>query len=340
MRILVLQTAFIGDVILTLPVFQALHQSFPDAIIDGMVVPRASNILEHHPSIHEVISYDKRGNNRGILGAWRIIQKLRARKYDIIVVPHRSLRSALIARLSNIPRRIGFDRSVGSFLLTDVIAYRKNLHEIERNLSLLKPLLSLPEQRLLPILVPTSDDVRAVEDLFRPIKTKWGNVTITVAPGTVWNTKRWPKESFTELAKMIVGKGMNVVLVGGKEDALLCEQIAASVGGERLLNAAGRLTLRQTAAMILKSNALVSNDSAPMHLAAAVGIPVVAIFGATAPSIGFGPSGPRDIVVEVNGLSCRPCSLHGTEKCPIGTFQCMLDIAPHQVFETLRQLLK
>ena len=162
---------------------------------------------------------------------------------------------------------------------------------------------------------------------------------IAIAPGTIWNTKRWLKEQFAALARMLYQKGYAIVLIGGPEDLVLCGQIQELAGDAKIVNASGRLPLLQSAELLRRCRLLVSNDSAPMHLGVAMRTPVVAIFGATVPAFGFAPYGAHDVIVETLGLPCRPCSIHGGEKCPIKTFVCMNNITAERVCEEAMKIL-
>lgn len=329
-RILVIQTAFIGDVILTLPLVQALKEFFAQSAIDIVVVPRSAEVCSNHPAVSSIIRFDKGGSAKGVGGLLRTARGLRNTGYDLALIPHRSLRSAALAFLAGIPLRVGFDRSAGRFLFTSTVRYDGDVHEIERNLSLLSAYGIETPAKILPRVYPGPAEKDAVDRLLSAERVRPGAL-IAIAPGTVWNTKRWLKERFAALAAMSIAEGKNVVLVGGKDDVSLCEEIAAKVGGEKVLNATGKLSLLGSAELLRRCALLVSNDSAPMHLAVAVGTPVVAIFGATVPEFGFSPAGVHDEVVEVRGLSCRPCSSHGGDECPIKTFDCMLNITPERV---------
>ncbi len=335
-KILVIQTAFIGDVILTLPMVQALRRSFPDASIDAVVIPRVYDLLANNPIITSVISYDKKQSEKGLIGFFRLVQRLRLRKYDLAVVPHRSLRSALITGLSNIPRRIGFDRSAGKMFFTDIVRYDSNKHEVERNYSLLKPLGIELQEKELPKLYPSVQDSAEVDRLFLSCGAKREKPWIAIAPGTVWKTKQWLPERFAEVAKILAEKS-TVVLIGGKEDEGICEEICRSIGKTGCINFAGKLSLLQSAEAIKRCRLLLSNDSAPMHMAVAMETPVVAIFGATVPEFGFAPYGKKDIVVETKGLPCRPCSIHGGKKCPIKTFVCMRSIESQEILNIIEE---
>jgi len=284
MKYLIIQTAFPGDVVLTLPLAQFLSRREPSGAVDMVVTPRAADLLRNHGSVRRPVRFDKRGTDKGFLGLVRLARILRAERYDVALIPHRSLRSALLARLAGIPRRIGFETSSGTFLLTDTVAYDSGAHEIDRNLSLVRPL-GVEPARESPRLDPPGEDVRLVEGALRGWRHSPATPLVALAPGSVWATKRWLPERFASLAQRLVDQGFSVVLIGGSEDAELCRTIASACASDRVMSMAGQLSLLQSAAMIAQSMLLVTNDSAPMHLAGAVGTPVVAIFGATAPSM-------------------------------------------------------
>ncbi len=337
-RILIFQTAFLGDVILTLPLAQVLHRHLPDARIDFLTTPNAAAILRNHPAIHSIIVYDKRNSQRGIGGMFSVSRIIKENQYDAALVPHRSFRSAVVVALSGIPIRAGFDTSAGRFLFTNIVRYEKNNHEIERNLALAAVMNVAHAGKELPSLYPSQEDVSAVDRFFSENSIDSKKSIIAVAPGSVWNTKRWLSERFSDLVKMIVSAGMQVILIGGKEDEKLCGEIAAGAAKKEIFNSAGALTILQSAELIRRCAVLVTNDSAPMHLAVAMRTAVVGIFGATVPAFGFAPYGERDVVVQTEGLSCRPCSIHGGDTCPIGTFECMTKISAETVFENVMRI--
>lgn len=340
-RFVIVQTAFPGDVVLTLPLAQALKKHLPDSYVGFVATPQAAELLRNHPAISEILVYDKRGRDRGARGIRDCARRLREKNFDAALVPHRSIRSALAVRFARIPRRVGFSTSAGRVFFSEVVRYDPGSSEISRNLSLLGPFgigLLEPES---PSLYPGSSDMATVDSLVRAWHEGRGDAgrRVALAPGSVWATKRWPAAHFQGLAKLLVGAGYALVLVGGEEDRTLCDQIAEAAGPLKALNAAGSLTLLQSAELLRRCEILVTNDSAPMHLASAMRVPVLALFGPTVPSFGFAPSGPRDVVVEKNGLLCRPCSRHGGTKCPIGTFECMIGIPPVEVFRVVESIL-
>ncbi|HTX18610.1 MAG TPA: lipopolysaccharide heptosyltransferase II [Bacteroidota bacterium] len=338
-KVLILQTAFLGDVVLTLPLVQRLHKVFPEAEIDFVATPRGAQVLRNHPAIRSIIEYDKRGRQRGYAPIISLSRMLKKGGYDVAIVPHRSIRSAVLIALSRIPIRIGFDTSAGSILFSHLVPYRKDIHEIERNLSLLSPLGIGEGEREVPSMYPSQNDAEAVDRFFVASGIAPGEKLIALAPGSVWATKRWLPDRFAELAGEFVARGYKVVCVGGKEDAELASAIAGKGGNRWVISAAGRFSILESAELLRRSSLLVTNDTAPMHLAVAMKVPVVAVFGATVPAFGFGPYGSADVVVESEGLSCRPCSIHGGSQCPIGTFDCMKNVRTTDVAAAAARLL-
>jgi heptosyltransferase-2 len=340
-RIVILQTAFPGDVVLALPMAQMLRREIPNAYIGFVATPFGSELLRNHPDISIVLTYDKRGKDRGVAGARRFALRLREENFGIALVPHRSMRSALVVRIAGIPQRVGFSTSAGRMFFTHIVPYDRNAHETQRNLSLVGSLGSPPTDRWLPSLYPAAADVGRVDALLHAWHVRGGEPgrLVALAPGSVWATKRWPAAHFVGLAKLLADAGWGLALVGGKEDLALCKQIAESVGVKHAWNAAGSLSLLESAELIRRCDVLVTNDSAPMHLAEAMRVPVVALFGPTVPAFGFAPLGPVDVVMQRQGLSCRPCGIHGGTKCPVGTFECMIAISPGEVFRAVESLL-
>jgi len=310
---LVIQTAFLGDVILTTPLLAAL--AAVHGPVDVVTTPAAAALLVTHPAVGTVIRYDKRGVDGGLRGVWRLARRLRKRGYARAYLPHRSWRSAALARLAGIGERVGFADSPAAGTYTRRVYRPANAHEVERLLALAEGAGGTPPVRI----DPTPDDRAAADAWLRAHGL--GNGFVAVAPGSIWGTKRWP--GYAELAARLEGP---IVVVGGREDADLARGIVQAAAG-RTHSAAGELGLRASAALIARAAVLVTNDSAPLHLATAVGTPIVAVFGPTVPGFGFGPRGPHDQVVEHASLPCRPCSAHGPRVCPLGHHRCMMELS-------------
>ncbi|HLT24260.1 MAG TPA: glycosyltransferase family 9 protein [Ignavibacteria bacterium] len=328
MKVLVVQTAFIGDVILTLPMVQALKKAQPDTVIDFMCIPTTAELLTGNAYINEVIIYNKRKG--GFRGLWQIAREVKAGDYDIIISPHRSYRSALIAFMSGCENTISFDKSDMSSLYKTTVPYIQDIHEIQRNLKLLEPLGIKEENIIRPELFPSGEDKSKIDALLEATN-QTENGFICIAPGSVWFTKRYPKEKFLNLLKILGERNVSVFLIGGKNDMELGDYLYDNSGKEGLFNVIGKLSLLESTELIRRAKLLVTNDSAPLHIGNAMGTNVIAIYGATIPGFGFYPYGENDVAFETNGLPCRPCSIHGGNKCPIGTFECMLSIREEDI---------
>jgi heptosyltransferase-2 len=324
---LVVQTAFLGDVVLTTPLLDALAAR--DGPVDVVTTPAAAPLLETHPAVRRVIVYDKRGTDRGLGALLRLARALGAAGYAAAYLPHRSLRTAVLAWLARIPRRVGFADGWRP-LYTEARPRPRAGHEADRLLALADAQAG-PAR---PSLALTAADRVAVDGFLGAHGVRAPFVAL--APGAIWGSKRWP--GYRALAARLAPH-LGVVTVGGPEDAARAEEVvaAARAAGGAAANGCGALTLRQAAEAIRRAAALVTNDSAPLHLAQAVGTPTVAIFGPTVPAFGFGPRGPRDRVVEVAGLACRPCSAHGPPRCPLGHHRCMREVSVDAVLAALAQ---
>src|SRR6266436_4312925 len=274
--LLVAQTSFLGDVVLTTPLVSALRRRLVPRRLALLVRPEAVPLVAGHPDIDQVLVDDKRGADRGALGWLGTARRLRAERFEVAVSPHRSLRTALVLAAAGIPRRVGFRESRGARLFHERVPRDRGRHDVERNLALLAPFGGEAEEP--PALhVPAAPEAALAEEIDR--------------------------------------------LAGGRATVL-----------------AGRTDLATLVAVVDRLALLVANDSAPMHIACARGVPVVAVFCATTPALGYGPWGPRAAVVEAD-LACRPCARHGGRRCPRGTEDCMRLVEPAAVLAAARAAL-
>jgi heptosyltransferase-2 len=326
-------------VVLSIPLIEGLEENFSDATITVLVTPRGGEILDGNPAISSIISYDKRGKDKGLASFIKLVWILRRERFDIAVLPHRSLRSALLAYLSGVPLRIGFRESAGAPLLTTKIRYPAEKHEIERNLALLEPLGVPLSSGKLPRIHLLSEELNSVESFLKREGISNSKPLIGLSPGSIWPTKRWREEGFAKVADTLAERYRGeVVIFGGKEDEELALKISKMMKKKPIITA-GKLRLKELAAFLKRCTILITNDSAPMHIAGAVGTPVVAIFGPTTLELGFGPWGRDYEVVEVKGLRCRPCGRHGGLRCKAGTFLCMKGIPSEQVISAAERIL-
>ena len=326
-REVVVQTSFIGDTVLTTPLIAELAKR---ATVDVVVAPRSAALLANHPDIADVIVYDKSGSDRGVGGFVRMARRLRERRYAAAYLAQGSMRSAALALAAGIGLRSGFETSAGRRLYTRRVPYIDNEHHASRLLRLAG---AEPDRsRLRPTLFPGDPERAAVDALLRDA----GAVSepfVALAPGSIWATKRWP--FYAELAEEIEGR---IAVVGSASDRALAAQIVKSVG-PRAFDATGKLSLLASAELIGRARALVTNDSAPLHLASAMNTPTVAIFGPTVPEFGFGPLASRSAVLGHDSLPCRPCDRHGPQRCPLGHWRCMREITPRHVAMAVQELL-
>jgi len=329
-RVLIIQTAFLGDVILTLPLVQVLTIENPDWQIDFLCIPATAILFKHNPLVNKLIIYDKRGND-----TFSRVKNEIKNNYDIVISPHRSARSSLLSYFSRAKKRITFDKSSLSFLYTDKVKYETGVHEIQRNLSLLKPLGISEDNIVKPELYLGSEEENKISELFAGWRINNTDDLIALAPGTVWFTKKYPIEKFAEVLKLLKNASSKIFLIGGESDNDLGDYLIKNSENENIINTIGKLNVLESAELIRRCRVLLTNDSAPLHIANSVGIKVISLFGATVPQFGFFPYGKEDVILETEGLVCRPCSIHGGNVCPIGTFICMRNINEQTVYELL-----
>ncbi len=334
---LVIQTAFLGDMVLTTPLLAELARQGP---VDVVATPANAGLLANHPAVRELVVYEKRQADRGLSGLLRLARRLRERSYSAAYLAQGSARSAMLALLAGIPRRVGFASSAGRWLYTEQMPYREDLHHAERLWRLAAPAGAEPTlQDLLPHLVPGPAEEGAAAAILDAQSTDDGRPLVVLAPGSVWGTKRWPY--YPALAAALASRA-RIAIIGGAGDAELAAEIAAAVAGAdgaAVADATGRLSLLASAALVRRASVLVTNDSLPLHLASAVGTPTVAIFGPTVPEFGFGPLAPHSITLGHKGLTCRPCDRHGPERCPLGHWRCMRELDRMAVLEAVESLL-
>ncbi|MDD2941925.1 MAG: lipopolysaccharide heptosyltransferase II [bacterium] len=346
MKILIVQLGFIGDVILSTPVITALAELYPLASVSVLTTPVAQELLRFDRRLAKVHVYDKRGRQSGVSGLLEMGKELRSEKYDVVFSLHKSARTSLLLKLAGIPRRYGFRRAALNFLYT-VASERDDLfHEVLRNLAVLRSVGYKPEEDFAPqmFLALSPEACDKADEI-------WGVVPvekrIVLAPGSVWETKRWSAEQFARLGEILLDRGFTLALVGGPADRQAGETILEHLqqrtdfqrsDSDRVKNLIGTLTLLESAAIIDRSSALVSNDSAPLHIASALQVPVVGVFCATIPEFGFGPWKTPHRTIGLYELSCRPCRAHGSRICPTGTAKCMNELSAEAVFAQLDEL--
>jgi heptosyltransferase-2 len=313
--ILIIQTAFIGDVILATPLIEKLHENYPRASIDFLLRKGNEDLLKEHPYLRKVLIWDKKQGKYSQL--LTILKSIRLEHYDYVINLQRFLTTGIITVLSGATHTIGFIKNPLSFLFTRRYPHvidiaNGNMHEVDRNLSLIGELVDSTE-RVLPRLYPRAEDFERV---------KHDGRYITVSPTSVWFTKQYPLEKWVDVIN-IIDPEYTIFLLGGKADEDACELIKAQSTHPRIIVTAGKLSFLASAALMKKATMNYVNDSSPLHLASAIDAPVTAIFCSTVPAFGFGPLSKNSRIVETSEiLDCRPCGLHGYKACPKKHFKC------------------
>ena len=318
---LIIQTAFPGDVVLATAVAEKLHHHYPEAAIDMLVRQDAAPLLQHHPFIREVLMWQKQTNKYSHL--LLLARQVRRRGYSHVINLQRFASSGFLTWVSGANFKSGFASNPFSFCYTSrhphIISGPHEediLHETQRNQSLITSLMD--EVPALPRLYPTAKDRAAILPFL-------GRKYICLAPASVWHTKQTPPEKWLQLIAGLPHQH-SIYLLGGKADYLLAGKIAAAAQHPAIQNLCGQLTFLESAALMQTAAMNYVNDSAPLHLCSAMDAPVTAIYCSTVPRFGFGPLSHHRAIVEVAGLYCKPCGLHGYNRCPEGHFRCAADL--------------
>ena len=324
MKILVIRLSSIGDIILTTPILRALKKKYPRATIDFLVMDRFRDAIDGHPDISSILEF-KREQYQGLSGILRFSRTLKSVKYDLVLDLHAKVRSYLICLALN-SRTLRYSKR--SFWKTLGVRLRLMRYQVDDTIvhNYFRPLSRLH----------ISPGPEKLDFTFRPedieAVTKFEN-RVVLAPGAANATKKWPIEYFSKLGRLL---DQPIVLMGGTEDVEDLESIRQHMAPAHCENLAGKLSLKQSGALLSLARFVVTNDSGPFHMARAGGRPVFAIFGPTDP--GMFTFNPNETLIY-SGEPCAPCSLHGDDKCPQGHFRCMLNLKPEMVYTIIQKRL-
>lgn len=336
-RILLAQTSFLGDVVLTTPLAAAIARGRTESQIWWLVRPDAAALIEPLAP-GRVLVFDKRGRDGGLGGLRRLARRLRDLRFDVAIGVQRSLRTAVLLAWAGVPRRIGFADSPGALLYHERVP-RRGAHARDRLLALGGPLGVEVDAAPDPALAVDPTAAAAVERRLGAAGALPRDRLLVLAPGSAWATKRWPAGRFAEAAGQLVPARLDrVVVIGGPEDRPLAEEIARELPPGKVLDLSGATDTAEMVAVLARAALVIANDSAPAHVAAALSVPVLAAFGPTVPEQGFAPLGPAARVVG-RALECRPCSRHGGRVCPIGTHECLRALTGSEVAGAAEELL-
>ena len=331
MRILIIHTAFIGDIVLSTPLIKKIKDTYPDSDITYVTTPSGEAILKNNPYLNNIIVYDKRGEHKGISGVWQLGKRLRYENFNMVITPHRYLRSSILSWLSRSPIRKGYDIASGSCLFTEKIKYDRTKHEVEKLLSFVAP---ENKKRYEIELYPGEKEKMKGDNLWKENLLEDKKVVV-LAPGSKWFTKQWPVEYFNKLAENLKKlSNVRLIVVGGKDE------INLPIEKENIIDMRGKTSLLELADILSRADVVVTNDSSPIHIASAFKKPrIFALFGPTIEKFGFFPWSLNSKVFQVDGLKCRPCGIHGGKSCPEKHFKCMRDILPEEVFNEIKKYL-
>ncbi len=338
-KIGILQTAFLGDTVIIADMVGKLNKLYGDQAQIHLIVRKGlESLFENDPRVNSITTFDKRDSEKGFWGLIRAVRKVRKLRLNVILTVHRSLRSSLVARLSGARKVIGFKTASISFIFSKRVE-REGAHEVLKNHKLLEVL----DKRFID-LVPSKSHPYT---LYPPKKNKRKDLSelekksfIVVAPGSKWPTKRWTNSGYVELINRLLKSYIyKIILSGDKEDIKYSDDIASEINStKRVLDLTGKLEIQDLFYLISRARLVITNDSAPQHIAVGLGVPVVAIFGPTVKELGFYPYSNKAVVVENEKVKCRPCGLHGHNVCPKETHECMTSITSIEVFEAVEDI--
>lgn len=326
MRFLIIQTAFIGDVVLATAVAEKLHAAYPEATIDFMVRKGNEVLLQAHPFLGHVYVWNKRAGKLRHL--FQIARQVRRARYTHVINLHRHAATGLVCLFSGAAQKRGFDKNPFSWCYTKTVKHYFSkpeephyLHEAGRNHQLIDDLTDpLPA---MPRLYPSTEDYALV----KPWKER---PYICIAPSSVWFSKRFPVYKWVELLAALPD-GYQIYFLSGREDAAMADEIISLAGASNCVNLGGKLTLMQSAALMQDAAMNYTNDSGPLHFASAVDAPATAVFCSTHECYGFGPLSTISRLIEYKGLYCKPCGIHGYDHCPQGHFRCAKDLDTNEL---------
>lgn len=338
LKILVIQTAFIGDAVLTLPMIQELFRVHHSPVIDVLCIPASAEIFSSSPCVRNTLVYDKRGTDKGVTGMVKLAARLRKEKYDMIFSPHRSFRTSLLVLSSGVRNTTGFSTASLPFVYKNKVLYENKHHEVRRDLDLAGISTEGETWKILPV-IETSPEKKLNVSRFLgrfPANTKYA----VVAPGSVWATKKFPRDRYLQIIKYLNAGGYTVVLTGGKNDEYECREIEAEAGGApSVISAAGMFTITETVELYRHCAIVVCNDSAPTHFAMCAGVSALTIYCSTVAEFGFYPYSKNSMWISYDDLECKPCGIHGHNECPIGTFECAYKLEMQNIYTAIDKLL-
>lgn len=328
-KVLFIQTAFIGDAILCLPAIQMYKKNEPNTQIAVLCIPSTEEIFRNSPAVNNIIVFDKKGKDKSFFRFLKFSQKMKEMKFDKIYSFHRSFRTAFMVLKSNVKESYGFDNATLKHIYKHLIEYKPEDHEVKRNLSLVGFNFKDTEWQITPEIC--LKDKGKINEF---IENNELSNFLVIAPGSIWETKKYPQKYFRDVINYFETSGLKIVLIGSAKDAELCESLSVN---NNVISAAGMFSLPESVELLRRSKFLISNDSSPAHLGMCANIPVLMIYCSTIPGFGFYPYNKQSSWISFEGLDCKPCGIHGYKKCPLGHFKCGYELKPESVINKLKE---
>ena len=342
-KALIIRFGSLGDVILTTPVTRAIKEKYNDCEVHVLVKEEFAEVFKDSPYVDKIIKFDIR-KGLSFLESFKELIKLckeiNENDYSVVIDLHRNLRSFFIRLYSNTERRLCYKKAalqrrliVGLHLSAEI--FKDLPHTVDKYLNTLKSI-GIDSADRIPFIYLSTDNEKFADDFFKENAIKKGAAVFAISPGAKHKSKMYPKEKFVNLINMITDKlNAHVILVGSKADKEIIGEIKASIKNSDKVSSLMSATIKESAAVIKRCDKLITNDSGPMHIAVAVGTPVVAIFGPTDKRFGFYPLSEKDVVLTMN-YDCSPCSLHGKKECVKYNYKCLNDITEERIFKELK----
>lgn len=339
-KILIIRLSSLGDIVLTTPVIKSVKQKFPQSKIFFLTKSQYQDLLKSDPNIFSLIKFDPVKKHKGILGFLKLVKELKTFNFDLVVDLHANLRSFFIRHLLKTGIKIKYDkRWWARFLLVHFKFLKaKSTHTVDSYLERLKKI-GVNSFEKDPKIFLDQESENFLKDFLIEKKIEKDDIVVGIHPGARWETKRWIEEKFAKVCQILNQKAeLKIILFGDQKDQEVIERISSQIEDQKLFKAVN-LPLNKFMSLIKRCDCFITNDSGPMHIASALGVPVVAIFGPTHPRLGFSPMGSENIVLTAN-VKCSPCSLHGEKRCHKKSRYCMDLIEPEMVTDAVGRLLK
>ena len=351
-RILVVQTAFLGDLLLTVPLFKYLKSTFPQSEITLVARKGFGSLFKELLLVDRVFEIQKKNKE----SYRKIIAALQGTSFDLLLSPHESVTTALFVRRIKAQKKIGFHKWWNGYFFDERIQKDFSLPDALRQMSLLQNCDPQLKRNLLEFHRADLEWQKQNQKLLTPVP-QWASPVVPLPldfaavqaqydlpanfvclfPGSVWKTKQWTEEGFIGVGQKFAQAGHSVIVMGGPGEEELAARVAEKI--PKALNLAGRTKLLESLVILSRAQVVVTNDSAGQHLASLVEAPTVSVFGPTVLEFGYRPWNTRARVIERKGLACRPCGKHGHHQCPLGTHECMKSLQTSEVFAGAESVL-